>query len=248
MPGGHELRTEVYLDGSDDGPEASRSSFTEGFVTGAHFHLGAQFQILLEGKMEFPDVTLEAPAVHYTDHHVAYGPFTVRGVRHEMLVLHAKPAGVVRVDDDLSRLKDIDKSGREIMCCARDLNWEPLPGHPGARCKVLISPSRGPSARLIECPAGMELALSETPWGRFDIVYTGSVRVAGGTTLTSHGLRFVSKGENAPALKAGPEGTVLIVVEYDENSSQSYGGNNLQAIELAAQQLAKEQAKQVGPN
>lgn len=238
MPGGHELRVEVFLDGSNCGPEASSGQFTDGYVTNPHFHLGAQFQLLLDGAMEFPDFTLVGPAVHYTDHHVAYGPFTVRGKTHNMYVLHAKPAGIVRFEDDKTALKQIDKSGREITRSAHEVEWEPLPGHAGARRKVLIPAADGPSVQIIECPPGMELPSAVPRYGRFEVVYSGSVTVAG-KALGRGGLRFVAADEQTPPLKVGAEGAVLIVLEFDENSTQSYGGNNLQAIELAAQEFAK---------
>ena len=40
-------------------------------VVPPHFHLGAQFQLVLDGTIQFPGFRLEAPAVHYTDHNVA---------------------------------------------------------------------------------------------------------------------------------------------------------------------------------
>ncbi len=80
--------TPLGLDGSE-GPELVRLRAV-GHESDPHYHTGAQFQIFLDGYAQFPDFRLEAVAVHYTDHHVPYGPFSGD---HDMIVVHAKPAG-----------------------------------------------------------------------------------------------------------------------------------------------------------
>ena len=80
---------QVLLSGEDGGPEALRFRFDDCPSVYAHMHLTAQFQLLLGGAMDFPRGVkhLEAPAIHYTDHNMPYGPFAVSG-GHDMLVLH----------------------------------------------------------------------------------------------------------------------------------------------------------------
>jgi hypothetical protein len=87
------IELQIYLKGTDGGPEAIRAKISDGYEVEPHFHLAAQFQLLLEGSMTFPTFRLDAPAVHYTEHNVPYGPFIVQG--HDMLVLHTKPGGGV---------------------------------------------------------------------------------------------------------------------------------------------------------
>ena len=152
LDGDGETRLQMYLTGEDGGPEAVRAQISEGYEVEPHFHRAAQFQLLLEGSMEFPTFRLDAPAVHYTEHNVPYGPFKVS--RHDMLVLHTKPGGVVMMRNKKRRYQ-ANTRGREISCNAHEVDWEPLPGHPEARQKVLIPDSRGPSARIIECPPHM---------------------------------------------------------------------------------------------
>jgi hypothetical protein len=98
LDGGGEVQLQMYLKGADGGPEAIHARISEGYEVEPHFHLAAQFQLLLEGSMEFPVFRLDAPAVHYTEHSVPYGPFKVSG-GHDMLVLHTKPGGVVMMRD-----------------------------------------------------------------------------------------------------------------------------------------------------
>jgi hypothetical protein len=156
LDGGGNVQLQMYLTGTAGGPEAIRARISEGYEVEPHFHLAAQFQLLLAGTMQFPTFRLDAPAVHYTEHNVPYGPFIVsRG--HDMLVLHTTPGGVITMRDK-ERRRQANTRGREITRCAHEVEWEPLPGQVGARRKVLISEREGPSVQLIECPPGMEFA------------------------------------------------------------------------------------------
>ena len=127
LDGDGETRLQMYLTGEGGGPEAVRARISEGYEVEPHFHLAAQFQLLLEGSMEFPTFRLDAPAVHYTEHNVPYGPFKVS--RHDMLVLHTKPGGVVMMRNKKRRYQ-ANTRGRELSRTAHEVDWEPLPGHP----------------------------------------------------------------------------------------------------------------------
>ncbi len=227
LDGGGETQLQMYLKGADGGPEAIRARISEGYEVEPHFHLAAQFQLLLEGSMQFPTFRLDAPAVHYTEHNVPYGPFGV-SKDHEMFVLHTKPGGVVMMRDK-ERRRQANTRGRELTCCAHEVEWEPLPEHPGARRKVLIPENAGPSAQIIECPPGMTLAAGAPTYGRYEVVLSGSASV-GERQLAAKSLRFVGPGEEAPPLRCGAEGATLIVLMYDQDAAESYGGSTEEAI------------------
>jgi hypothetical protein len=224
---GGKTELQMYLRGTDGGPEAIRAQISEGYEVEPHFHLAAQFQLLLEGTMAFPTFRLEAPAVHYTEHNVPYGPFIV-SAGHDMLVLHTKPGGVVMMRDRERRYQ-ANTRGREITRCAHEVAWEPLPGYEGARRKVLIPASAGPTAEIIECPPHMVFAAPAPAYGRYEVVYKGSVFVDG-KKLGPKGLRFVAAGEEAAPLTCGPEGATLIVLTYDQDAAQSYGGSTEEVL------------------
>jgi hypothetical protein len=227
LDGGGEVQLQMYLKGTDNGPEAIRARISEGYEVEPHFHLAAQFQLLLDGTMKFPTFQLEAPAIHYTEHNVPYGPFIVsRG--HDMLVLHTKPGGVITMRDK-ERRRQANTRGREITCCAHEVEWEPLPGYAGARRKILIPASQGPSAEIIECPAGMAFTAGAPTYGRYEVILTGSAEVEG-KQLGPKSLRFVAAGEQAVPLKCGPEGATLIVLTYDQDAAESYGGSTAEVI------------------
>lgn len=224
---GGQTQLQMYLRGADGGPEAIHARISEGYEVEPHFHLAAQFQLLLEGTMEFPMFRLQAPAVHYTEHNVPYGPFIVRN-GHDMLVLHTKPGGVVLMRDRARRY-EANTRGREITRCAHEVAWELLPGYVGVRRKVLIPASEGPSAEIIECPPHLEWTAPAPAYGRYEVVYTGATFV-GGTKLEPKSLRFIAAGEEAVPLRCGPEGATLIVLTYDQDAAQSYGGSTEEVL------------------
>jgi len=227
LEGGGTVNLQMYLKGADGGPEAIRAQISEGYTVEPHFHLAAQFQLLLEGSMTFPTFRLDAPAVHYTEHNVPYGPF-VTSEGHDMLVLHTKPGGVVMMRDK-ERRREANARGRELTCCAHEVEWEPSPEHPEARRKVLISARRGPSAEIIECPPQMSLAVPAGEYGCYEVVYRGSV-LADGKELGTKGVRFLAPGQAASPLVCGPEGATIIVLTYDKDAAVSYGGSTEEVL------------------
>ena len=101
---------QVLLEGEDGGPEALRFRFDACPSVYAHMHLTAQFQLLLSGTMDFPRGVkhLQAPAIHYTDHNMPYGPFAV-SAGHDMLVLHPRAGGIIS-------MANLDAVSRSPVC------------------------------------------------------------------------------------------------------------------------------------
>src|SRR5919112_3390661 len=129
---------QVLLDGEDGGPEAMRFRFDDCPSVYAHMHLTSQFQLLLSGAMDFPRGVkhLEAPAIHYTDHNMPYGPFAV-SAGHDMLVLHPKAGGIISMAN-LDARRRIHLGGRLFAASARDAEWQPLPGAEHSQFKLLM--------------------------------------------------------------------------------------------------------------
>ena len=98
---GRELKVRILLDGLDGGPEATHSH-QPGSKVRPHYHLGAQFQLVVRGTATYPTFDVEAIGVHYTDHNTPYGPFETTE-DYEMFVLHAKPAGQLYMDTPENR-------------------------------------------------------------------------------------------------------------------------------------------------
>jgi len=228
--------TQMGLDGSE-GPELVRLRAV-GHDSDPHYHTGAQFQIFLDGYAQFPDFRLEAVGVHYTDHNVPYGPFNGD---HDMIVIHAKPAGRRAMKDVIKSevlRQEINRSGRQFHGSTNTLEWEPVPGHEGAQRKVLIPESAGVSAQIVVCSPGTALPETPAPYGRYEFVIAGTA-LREGDRLGPECVRFVCGAERSAAMIAGSEGATVLVVTFDEDAAVSYGGGIREDMAKYSQSLQR---------
>src|SRR5688572_17062388 len=169
---------QVLLSGEDGGPEALRFRFDDCPSVYAHMHLTSQFQLLLNGAMDFPRGVkhLEGLALHYTDHNMPYGPFAV-SQSHDMLVLHPKAGGIISMANHDAR-RQINLTGRIYARLASDEPWQPLPDVDGTY-KLLMPPDYGPAAVVVKAPAHAALSMPPPQFGRFEVVLDGSAIMGG---------------------------------------------------------------------
>ena len=208
---------QVLLSGEDGGPEALRFRFDDCPSVYAHMHLTAQFQLLLAGAMDFPRGVkhLEALAIHYTDHNMPYGPFAVSG-GHEMLVLHPKAGGIISMVN-LEARRHIHLGGRLFAGLAADAEWEPLPGAEFCSFKRLMPAGFGPTAVLVQAPAGAAMAMPAAEFGCYEVVLEGSVLVDG-KELGPPGLRYVRGDQAAAPLMTGEGGATVAFLTFDRDA------------------------------
>lgn len=208
----------LMLGGIEDGPEAV-DAIKPNNHSEPHFHMGAQFQVLVRGSIKFPRHTMQALTVHYTDHNVAYGPFDC-SEDCEFLVLHAMPAGQISVTRET--ILQVNNSGRELIADAARVDWRPLAA--GLREKLLLNEASGVQARLLEIAPNLPIRTAPAQYGCFEVVLAGSV-LLNGKTITPYNLRF-AKGVAAPAPSiAGPTGATVGLFTFDADASTNYGGN-----------------------
>jgi hypothetical protein len=222
---------QVLLDGHDGGPEALRFRFDDCPSVYAHMHLTAQFQLLLAGVMDFPRGVkhLEAPAIHYTDHNVPYGPFAVSR-SHDMLVLHPKAGGIIPMAR-LDARRCIHLRGRLHAASAADLEWQPLPAGQCGDFKSLMPPGFGPTAAWVRAPAHAALAMPAPDFGRYEVVLEGSV-IMDGREIGPPGLRYTEGGEAGP-LVSGPQGATVAFLTFDQDAVEGGITSDALAVEAA---------------
>jgi hypothetical protein len=208
---------QVLLSGADGGPEALRFRFDDCPSVYAHMHLTAQFQLLLNGAMDFPRGTkhLDALAIHYTDHNMPYGPFAVSG-GHDMLVLHPKAGGIISMVN-LDARRQINLRGRLFAASASRSEWQPLPGTAHAHFKFLIPPDFGPAAVIVRAPAQAELTMPAPQFGRYEVVLEGSV-VADAEEIGPPGFRYTRSDTAAAPLVTGPDGASVVFLTFDRDA------------------------------
>jgi hypothetical protein len=214
---GVSFECQVLLSGEDGGPEAMRFRFDDCPSVYAHMHLTSQFQLLLHGCMDFPRGVkhLEAPAIHYTDHNMPYGPFAVSG-GHEMLVLHPRAGGIISMAKVEAR-RQINLTGRLFAALAADSDWHPFPDLENAMFKLLMPPGFGPAAVVAQVPAHAALAMPPAPFGRYEVVLDGSA-IMGGQEIGPPGFRYVRGEQAAEPLMSGAAGASVAFLTFDRDA------------------------------
>jgi hypothetical protein len=200
-------------------------------------HLTSQFQLLLNGAMDFPRGTkhLDAPAIHYTDHNMPYGPFAVsRG--HDMLVLHPRAGGIISMAN-LDARRQIHLGGRLFAASASDAQWQPLPGAEHSQFKFLTPQSFGPAAVMVRAPALAALGMPAPEFGRYEVVLEGSV-VVEGQEIAPPGFRYVRNDQPVDPMVTGSDGASVIFLSFDRDALE--GGITGEGLSVeAAQAMAR---------
>ena len=208
---------QVLLSGEDGGPEALRFRFDDCPSVYAHMHLTAQFQLLLNGTMDFPRGVkhLEALSIHYTDHNMPYGPFAVAG-GHEMLVLHPKAGGIISMAN-LDARRQINLRGRIFASLAGEAEWRPMPGADHSMYKLLMPPDYGPAAVVVRAPAQAALGMPAPEFGRYEVVLEGSV-IIDGREIGPPGFRYCRSQAAAAPLVTGSRGASVAFLTFDRDA------------------------------
>jgi hypothetical protein len=228
---------QVLLSGEDGGPEAMRFRFADCPSVYGHMHLTSQFQLLLNGAMDFPRGVkhLEAPAIHYTDHNTPYGPFAVSR-NHDMLVLHPRAGGIISMAN-LHARRHINLRGRIFAALAADSEWQTLPGAEHSAFKLLMPPDFGPAGVVVKSPAHAALAMPGAEYGRYEVVLEGSVIVAG-REIGSPGFRYTRGEQAAEPLVTGERGASVAFLTFDRDALE--GGITGEGLSVeAAEAMAR---------
>jgi hypothetical protein len=229
---------QVLLTGEDGGPEAMRFRFDDCPSVYAHMHLTSQFQLLLNGAMDFPRGVkhLEALAIHYTDHNMPYGPFAV-SAGHDMLVLHPKAGGIISMANIEARRK-INLRGRLFASLASDTEWRPLPGaEQHTVFKFLMPPDLGPAGVVVKAPPHAALGMPPAPFGRYEVVLEGSALVAG-REIAPPGFRYTRGEEAAEPIVTGDDGATVAFLTFDKDALE--GGITGEGLSVeAAEAMAR---------
>jgi hypothetical protein len=204
-------------DGRDGGIRATLSVQPAGFENPAHFHTTDQFQVILEGSVQFPSHALTAPAVHYSDAGTPYGPFVV-GPDFKMAILRYRAAEQIYMSDREGR-KRRNPLGREVFGQASDSDWAPAPEHGNGverkwLCPAPTAQRPGPVSELLRCAAGATVDLDPCAGGQYLVVYSGSVLAADGE-LVPYSMRYTPGGCAPTQFRGGPSGAELIALTFD---------------------------------
>jgi hypothetical protein len=218
------FRFQTLLAG-EAGPEAIRLAFGECPSVYAHMHLVAQFQVVLDGTMVMPrGITLRPYGVQYTDGCVPYGPFaTTAG--HDMLVLHARPGGLLTMADHDFR-RHINLNGRLLLAQEDERPW--VDDAVGSS-KTLIPSALGPEVELRRLAAGDRLMAPQSAGPRYEVVLAGSL-LFDGRAIDPPGLRFIEGDERVADAVAGPNGATAMSLVFDATGRRGHEESDVLAM------------------
>lgn len=214
--GGFSLN-KTLSEGLNGRPQAYLQTLPEAYKNRAHFHDEAQFQVVLEGNVEFPGHRLEAIAVHYSDPNTAYGPF-VAGPGFKFAVLRPRLAKGKGYMDDPKTRDGRNPYGREIFGISSEHHWRKSDDLPATvQSKVLFGGEgkEGPAAQLWNCSPNSPMPGRAAPFGEYQILVEGSGQVEG-KNVKPHFMRY-TVGDTPPApVTAGPEGATWLILTFDQ--------------------------------
>jgi hypothetical protein len=194
----------------------------EGYRYAPHFHDQPQFQVLLQGKVDFPTHKLDPISVHYSDPFTPYGPFLV-GPEMKLGIFRPCRAQITYMSDREARKGN--PRGRELYGMAREASWTAADvAQPGQETKTLITAegNRGPGAELRRCAPNMAITLPPAEYGAFHVIVEGSASIDG-TALTAHSTRYAIGSEAPRPIVAGPEGATILVLTFGSVDTSSAG-------------------------
>ncbi len=70
---------------------------------------------------------------------------------------------------------------------------------------------------------------SAAPFGRYEFVINGSAFL-NGSKLGPETVRFVQSAEHTAALRSGPDGSTFVILTFDSDANESYGGSVLRDL------------------
>jgi hypothetical protein len=220
------LSKDLSKDVPADGSWARQVVFPPGFENNPHFHSAPQFQVLLEGSVQFPTHNMTAPAVHYADAFSPYGPFTC-GEGFKIMIIRPWLAKKFNMFDRSKRgLRNpygrnmYGQQNRNLYGQADSAGWVSVDGH---QSQYLIGAPpaehiEGPIAELVRLEPGTSIAndAALTEYALFVIVFDGEIRVKD-ETLTPYSSYF-ARGIHGEPMVAGAGGATILRCAFDENA------------------------------
>jgi hypothetical protein len=202
-----------------DGPLAFLIEMVPNSVLPPHFHPVDQYQVFVSGSGTLGKHPANGLAIHYADRHTAYGPitagphgvayFTLRAKTDGRGVFLSKPGAREQLKPSKRRFHMVESIVLAVppvlVELAEPVIEQLLGAHgDGGPASFMLRIGGGGSARGPDPSRG---------GGQYYLVLTGAVR-NGGEELPPWSLLWVSPGEPAPTIGAGPAGAEVMVLQF----------------------------------
>ncbi len=219
---GTAIRTDIILstpggEAASRGPQAFLVEQSEESLAGSHYHVEAQFQVVVAGGGEIGRHALKPYTVHYANPYTGYGPLQAGPQGLSYLTLRA--VGDPNRPFYLPDTKDQMKPGPRL-----NLTSEPVaagdPGGIGAvQCQPVLDPRPdGIAAWMLRVPPNVSAAAPRhaNGGGQFRVVVAGEMKTAQ-ALLPRLGCAFHGADECDRAIVAGPAGLEVLVLQFAAN-------------------------------
>ena len=209
----------------EDRPHVFLVEMDSGGSIRPHFHQVDQFQIFVSGDGSFGRSAVPFIALHYADHHTAYGPIQAGPLGLSFFTIRAKcDPGSIYVDNPGYKelLKPTKK--RYVLKDNIALSTEPVLQH---RAEVAVEnllegtdDSDGLGASMLRLGANMKTAAPDpsATAGQFYLVVNGSL-LLDGTGYPVWSIVHVTPADAPLEVRAGPQGLEIIVFSFPRSAT-----------------------------
>jgi hypothetical protein len=193
-------------------PQAFLVEQDPGTVIEPHFHLQHEFQVMVGGSGSLGRHAVQPVSVHYAGAHTGYGPITAGSDGLDYFTLRARmDTGAQFLPGARDKMQRVPK--RHLLGQAVH------PIEPGTftalEVVTLIEPQAdGIASWMLRVPAGHSSSAPVHPGGGRFLLVIGGVMEFNGERLPRLSTAFVSAEEAMPALRAGPEGLEVLLLQF----------------------------------
>ena len=213
---GTAIRTDIILStpGEKRGPQAFLVEQSEHSLAGSHYHVEAQFQVVVAGSGNIGRHELVPYTVHYANAYTGYGPLEAgpQGLSYVTLRAVGDPHRPFYLPDT----KDQMKPGPRLTLTSEGIPDVAPASIAATKCIEALAPRPdGIGAWMLRVPPNQSAPAPRhaNGGGHFRLVVGGEMK-DDATILPRLGCVFLSEGEKDRDVVAGPAGLEVLVLQF----------------------------------
>lgn len=196
------------------GPQAFLVEQSEHSLAGSHYHVEAQFQVVVAGSGTIGRHELKPLTVHYANPYTGYGP--LQGGPDGLSYVTLRAVGDPHRPFYLPDTKDQMKPGPRLNLTSEQVVEQDPSALKAASCESVIAPrDDGIAVWMVRVPPNQSLPapLHANGGGQFRLVTGGEMKCGDGL-LRRLGCAFHSGGECGLTITSGPAGLEALILQF----------------------------------